>query len=84
MKAVFKFLIKTYSYAISPLTGRNCRFHPTCSAYAVEAIDQHGSIKGSWLALKRLSKCHPWNKSNPIDPVPPISYKRSSNQKNKA
>ncbi len=76
IKTILKALIKIYSYAISPLTGRNCRFHPSCSAYAAEAIDTHGAVKGLWLAIKRLSKCHPWNASNPIDPVPPVSYKR--------
>lgn len=70
MKAIFKFLIKGYSLLISPLLGQNCRFQPTCSAYAHEAIDKHGSIKGSWLTVKRLLKCHPFNKSHPIDPVP--------------
>ena len=70
MKTVLKFLIKIYALALSPWMGRNCRFHPTCSAYALEAIDEHGALKGSWLAIKRLSKCHPFNKSDPTDPVP--------------
>ena len=70
MKTVLKFLIKVYALSLSPWMGRNCRFHPTCSAYAMEAVDEHGALKGSWLAIKRLSKCHPFNKSDPIDPVP--------------
>jgi hypothetical protein len=70
MKTVLKFLIKVYALAVSPWLGRSCRFKPSCSAYAMEAIDQHGAFKGSWLAIKRLSKCHPFNKSHPIDPVP--------------
>ena len=78
MKKLAIFLIKAYQYAISPFTPASCRFQPTCSAYAVEAIQKHGAFKGLFLAIKRVSKCHPFNHSNPIDPVPPISYKRSS------
>jgi len=70
MKTILKALIKLYALAISPFTGRSCRFHPTCSNYATQAIEKHGSVKGTWLSIKRISKCHPWNKSNPIDPVP--------------
>jgi len=69
MKTAFKFFIKAYSYAVSPFIARNCRFQPTCSVYATQAIDKYGSFKGAWLAIKRISKCHPWNKSDPIDPV---------------
>ncbi len=75
MKNILKALIKAYAYLISPLTGPSCRFHPTCSAYAMEAIDTHGSLKGSWLALKRLSKCHPFYKGKFLDPVPPDKTK---------
>jgi len=69
MKTIFKILIKAYALLVSPFLGRNCRFHPTCSNYAHDAIDKHGAIKGSWHAIKRISKCHPWDKSDPIDPV---------------
>ncbi|MDD7804361.1 MAG: membrane protein insertion efficiency factor YidD [Endozoicomonas sp. (ex Botrylloides leachii)] len=62
-------LIKCYRYFISPLTAGRCRFYPTCSAYALEAIDHHGFLKGSCLAAKRLLRCHPWN-SGGVDPVP--------------
>jgi putative membrane protein insertion efficiency factor len=63
-------LIKFYRLAISPLFGATCRFHPTCSAYALTAIERHGNIKGSWLALRRILKCHPWHTGDFIDPVP--------------
>lgn len=71
IKALLKGLIRLYAYLISPLTGPSCRFHPTCSAYAMQAIDTHGALKGSWLAVKRLLKCHPWYKGKFIDPVLP-------------
>lgn len=62
-------LIRFYRYAISPLLGANCRYEPTCSAYAEEAIRRHGVIRGGWLALKRISRCNPWGGSG-YDPVP--------------
>lgn len=62
--------IRVYQYLISPLLGPHCRFHPTCSHYAVEAIETHGAIRGGWLALRRLSRCHPWHPGG-CDPVPP-------------
>ncbi|MGD9659709.1 MAG: membrane protein insertion efficiency factor YidD [Porticoccaceae bacterium] len=64
------FLIKAYAYLISPFLGVNCRFYPSCSAYAQEAIESHGVLKGSWLTLRRLSKCHPFHTGG-CDPVPP-------------
>lgn len=70
MKRILKAFIKVYAYTVSPFLGRNCRFHPSCSAYAIEAIDKHGSAKGLWLAVKRLLKCHPFSKSEHFDPVP--------------
>ena len=62
-------LIKLYQYGISPMLGPKCRFTPTCSQYAVLALKKHGLFKGSWLALKRISKCHPGGGSG-YDPVP--------------
>ncbi len=62
-------LIKFYRKAISPLTPPSCRFTPTCSAYAMEAITKYGPIKGGWLALRRIVRCHPWGGSG-YDPVP--------------
>ncbi len=62
-------LIRFYQRYISPLTPPSCRFTPTCSQYALEAIRRHGPFKGGWLTLKRLSRCHPWGGSG-YDPVP--------------
>lgn len=63
-------LVYIYQYVISPVIGPRCRFHPTCSSYMIEAIQVHGPIKGTWLGLKRLSRCHPYNDGG-YDPVPP-------------
>ena len=62
-------LIRIYQYAISPLLGPRCRFWPSCSNYAIEALRLHGPARGGWLALKRILKCHPWHAGG-IDPVP--------------
>ncbi len=62
-------LIKIYQWTISPLLGPKCRYTPTCSHYAAEALQKHGLFKGSWLALKRIARCHPWGGSG-HDPVP--------------
>lgn len=71
-------LIRIYRYAISPLLGPHCRFYPTCSCYAQQALEQHGFIRGGWLSLKRLSRCHPWHEGG-VDIVPDkISSKTSS------
>jgi putative membrane protein insertion efficiency factor len=69
MKWLLIGLIKVYQYAISPFLGRSCRYHPTCSAYAVEAVEKHGAIKGGWLSVKRIGRCHPWHPGG-YDPVP--------------
>ncbi len=61
MKTILKLLIKFYQLALSPLLGPCCRFYPTCSHYALEALDKHGVFKGLFLILKRLIKCHPWH-----------------------
>ena len=63
-------LIKLYQWIISPWIGPKCRYTPTCSHYAVEALRKHGLFKGLWLAVKRISRCHPWGGSG-YDPVPP-------------
>jgi putative membrane protein insertion efficiency factor len=65
----FILLIKFYQYVISPVLGPKCRFTPTCSQYAVEAFKKYGVFKGFWLALKRISRCHPRGGSG-YDPVP--------------
>lgn len=61
--------IKFYRYFISPAFGNVCRFYPSCSSYALEAVERHGSIVGAYLTLKRLSKCHPFHEGG-LDPVP--------------
>ncbi|WP_344789452.1 membrane protein insertion efficiency factor YidD [Postechiella marina] len=67
--APFLFLIKIYQIFISPLTPATCRYNPTCSSYSKKALQKHGLIKGSWLAIKRIFSCHPWGGSG-YDPVP--------------
>jgi len=74
LKYLFLIPVYFYKYAISPLTPASCRHVPTCSEYAVKAIKIHGALKGSWLAIKRLSRCHPWGTSG-YDPVPPRRIK---------
>ncbi len=63
-------LIRLYQYILSPWVGQHCRFYPSCSNYAIEAIQSHGSIKGSYLAARRLLRCHPRHDGG-LDPVPP-------------
>lgn len=63
-------LVRAYRCAISPVLGVNCRYQPTCSEYAAEALRTHGGVQGGWLALKRIGRCHPWGGAG-YDPVPP-------------
>lgn len=70
MRTILVLIIRGYQILISPLLPPNtCRFHPSCSAYAVEAITKWGPLKGSWLALRRIGRCHPWHPGG-YDPVP--------------
>lgn len=69
MKRLLVALVRTYQYCVSPLLAPHCRFHPTCSAYAIEAIEAHGALRGSWLAVKRIARCHPFHPGG-ADPVP--------------
>lgn len=62
--------VYAYRYLLSPLLPRSCRFHPTCSAYMLEALERHGALKGLWLGIKRIGKCHPYCKCDYHDPVP--------------
>ncbi|MFS8524296.1 MAG: membrane protein insertion efficiency factor YidD [Limnochordales bacterium] len=61
-------LIRLYQKAISPLFPPSCRFYPTCSTYAVQALERHGVVRGGWMAVRRISKCHPWHPGG-YDPV---------------
>lgn len=70
MKRIFLAIITFYQKHISPLTPPSCRYTPTCSQYAREAITKYGAAKGGWLALRRILRCHPFSKHDPIDPVP--------------
>ncbi|MCA8886294.1 MAG: membrane protein insertion efficiency factor YidD [Steroidobacteraceae bacterium] len=80
MRQFLRALIRLYQICLSPLLGRNCRFYPSCSAYAIEALDQHGALRGGWLALKRLGRCHPWNPGG-VDFVPSHSLHSAHCQK---
>ncbi len=69
MKTLLLILLRAYKLGISPFLGQNCRFYPSCSDYAAEAVREHGALKGGILASRRLCKCHPWNAGG-FDPVP--------------
>jgi len=71
MKTLLLALIRGYQYLLRPLLGAHCRFAPSCSEYAFEAVDRHGAARGVWLALKRISRCHPYHPGG-HDPVPPL------------
>lgn len=73
MRHVLIFFLRIYKLCISPFLGNHCRFYPSCSEYAAEAIDTHGAMKGSYLAMRRLAKCHPWHEGGE-DPVPPCTH----------
>ena len=73
MSLILRGLIRLYQLLVSPLLGPNCRYWPSCSEYAAEAIASHGALAGSWLAAKRLARCHPWGGSG-VDPVPPHAH----------
>lgn len=77
MKTPLLLLVRAYQLCISPFLGQNCRFYPSCSQYAIEAITLHGALKGGMLAARRLSKCHPWHPGG-VDPVPDTVPEHSS------
>ncbi|MDE0695760.1 MAG: membrane protein insertion efficiency factor YidD [Boseongicola sp.] len=66
---ILALLVRAYRLTLSPWIGHHCRFQPTCSAYALEALERHGGVKGGWMALKRILRCHPWGGTG-VDNVP--------------
>lgn len=78
MEKIMGFLIRGYRYCLSPFLGQNCRFYPSCSFYAEEALTTYGVIKGSFLSLRRLLKCHPWHEGG-VDLVPRNFFKNTNN-----
>ena len=90
MKKVILFLIRVYQKVLSPDQGifsflfseRFCRFHPTCSEYTYQAVDKFGSLKGSWLGLKRVSRCHPWNDGG-YDPISEVKIEKCKKKSEK-
>jgi uncharacterized protein len=70
VRHVLVLLLRGYQLLVSPLYSQTCRYYPSCSTYAIGAIDTHGTVKGSWLALRRLGRCHPWTPGG-VDLVPP-------------
>ncbi len=75
MKSLMLLLLRAYKLGISPLLGQHCRFYPSCSEYAQQAIAAHGALRGGLLAGKRLCKCHPWHAGG-VDPVPDVQPER--------
>ena len=75
IKRFMVLLIRGYALLISPFLGNNCRYYPSCSAYTQEAIERHGALRGLWLGIKRISRCHPFHEGG-YDPVPPAPHEQ--------
>ncbi|MBI1808384.1 MAG: membrane protein insertion efficiency factor YidD [Gemmatimonadetes bacterium] len=69
MRHVLVWIVRAYQVGLSPLLPPSCRYYPTCSAYAIEALEKHGALRGSWLAVRRIARCHPFRPGG-FDPVP--------------
>ncbi len=80
MRRILVILIRAYQWLLSPFLGQNCRYHPSCSHYAVEAVERHGPIRGTWMALRRVGRCHPWHEGG-YDPVPPAESSTTTEAK---
>lgn len=76
MKRLLIGVIRGYQLFLSPLLGNNCRYYPTCSHYTKEAIEKHGALRGSWLGLRRISRCHPWHEGG-VDLVPEPKHSKT-------
>lgn len=76
MKTLLVWVLRGYQLLLSPMLGPRCRFYPSCSNYAIEALRVHGAARGAWLAARRVGRCHPWNAGG-LDPVPPKGTKES-------
>ena len=76
MRAILIGLVRGYRFLLSPWIGRQCRFDPTCSAYALQALEAHGALRGSWLTVVRIGRCHPWHPGG-HDPVPLVTARSS-------
>jgi len=72
MITLLRLLLRGYQLLLSPMLGQRCRFYPSCSHYAMEALQVHGVRRGGWMALKRVGRCHPWHEGG-VDPVPPAN-----------
>ncbi len=73
IEKILRGMIRGYQLLIVPvMPAGGCRFHPSCSAYAMDAVESHGAVRGGWLALKRIVRCHPWGRAG-LDPVPPVA-----------
>ncbi|MFM8566522.1 MAG: membrane protein insertion efficiency factor YidD [Gemmatimonadota bacterium] len=78
MRVLFVAVVRAYQLFLSPLLPPSCRYHPTCSQYAIEALEGHGAWRGGWLALRRIARCHPFRAGgfDPVPPPPPATSRR--------